>query len=266
MMLVSSLIVAIGFNMFLIPHQMLSGGVSGISMILGYFTPFSQSTTYFALNLPLLILGWFLVGRKFIVMTLWSVISTTLLLMIVPVEVVATDSMLSAVFGGVFVGIGSGLAFKAGGCTGGFDVIASIISRRREFPVGTVVNALNLTVVVAIGYLSHDWNSALNSAICIFLTGKIIDSIYVANTKVTLYIVTDKSADLTKRLLNLPPRGITKIKAEGGLSGIEKDMIMTVTTRYELNEVKEIIKEVDPEAFVNISQTMEVMGQFRKLA
>lgn len=257
------IIIAGGFNLFLIPHHLLSGGVSGVALIIGYFTPLNISVMYFVLNIPILVTGWFKLGKRFVGLSVLSVIVTTLFLELIPVTPVATDMLLSSVFGGVLVGFGTGLSFRVGGSTGGFDIIGSLVTKYRDFPVGSVLVTLNAIVIMAVAYLEDDWNLALASMASIYIAGKMVDMLHVSHIKVTVFIVTNQTEALLEKLLKRP-RGITKIKTEGAFSHKEKDMLMTVTTRYELAELKQIITETDPLAFVNIVETTAVMGQFRK--
>lgn len=258
-----SALIASGFNLFLIPHRLLSGGVSGLSMLVGYFTPLNISLLYLLFNIPLLVAGWFQLGRRFIVLSILSVASTTWLMTLIPVKVVASEMLLTSVFGGVIVGIGSGISFRAGGSSGGFDILGSIITRYRDFPVGGIIAGMNGLVILAAAYFDQNWNLALASMISIYVTGKVVDMIHISHIKVTVYIVTNRTEELLKQLLVLQ-RGVTKIRTEGAYSHVEKDMLMTVTTRYELAELKRIIKTTDPQAFVNIVETVGVMGSFRK--
>ncbi|MCQ4087016.1 YitT family protein [Saccharibacillus sp. JS10] len=260
---IGALLIAAGFNLFLIPHQLLSGGVSGLSMLTGYFTPLSIGILYFVYNVPMLIAGWFLLGRRFILLSIVSVAAVTALIAIVPERMVANDPILSSVFGGILVGVGAGISFRVGGSSGGFDILGSIVTRYRDFPVGSVLVALNALVILAMGYLQNDWNLALLSMVSIYITGKVVDMIHVSHTKVTLFIISSDTEKLLERLLQIE-RGVTRIPAEGAFSHAKKDMLMTVTTRYELAELKRIIKEADPNAFVNIVETVGVMGSFRK--
>lgn len=261
--LIGALTIACGFNWFLVPHTLLSGGVSGLSMLIGYFSSFNISTMYLVLNIPILIAGWFLLGRRFVILSIVSVLLTTWFIAIIPVKAVGSDMLLGAVFGGVLVGIGSGISFRVGGSSGGFDIIGSIVSRYRDFQVGNVLVAMNALVILAAGYLEDDWNIALASMASIYISGKVLDLIHVSHIKVTVYIITNETEKLLGKLLTIP-RGVTKIKTEGAFSGVEKDMLMTVTTRYELAELKRIIKQTDPKAFVNIVETVEILGSFRR--
>ncbi|MET3545481.1 uncharacterized membrane-anchored protein YitT (DUF2179 family) [Paenibacillus favisporus] len=255
--------IACGFNLFLVPLHLLSGGVSGLSMLVNYFTPISLSVLYFVFNIPMLVAGWFQLGKRFIVLSILSVVATTWLIAIVPETSLVSDTLLAAVFGGVLVGIGAGISFRAGGSSGGFDIIGSIVTRYRDFPIGNILVAMNGVVILAAGYLQNNWNLALASIVSIFVTGKVVDMIHVSHFKVTVYIITNETDALLQQLLERP-RGVTKIKTQGAFSNVEKDMLMTVTTRYELAELKRIIKQTDPKAFVNIVETVGVMGSFRR--
>ncbi|WP_099091670.1 YitT family protein [Paenibacillus riograndensis] len=258
-----SAMIACGFNLFLIPHRLLSGGVSGLAMLVGYFTPFNISLLYLLFNVPLLVAGWFQLGRRFIVMSILSVGATTWLMALIPTTTVASDMLLASVFGGVLVGVGAGVSFRVGGSSGGFDILGSIITRYRDFPIGNVLVGMNALVILAAAYFDNNWNLALASMVSIYVSGRVVDLIHISHIKVTVYIVTTRTDELLKQLLVLQ-RGVTKIKTEGAYSHIERDMLMTVTTRYELAELKRIIKNSDPQAFVNIVETVGVMGSFRK--
>lgn len=261
--ILGSALIASGFNLFLIPHRLLSGGVSGLAMLVGYFTPFNISLMYLVFNLPLLIAGWFQLGRRFIVLSIVSVVATTWLMALLPERQVASDMLLASVFGGVLVGAGAGISFRVGGSSGGFDILGSIITKYRDFPVGNVLVGLNGLVILAAAYFDNNWNLALASMVSIYVSGKVVDLIHVSHLKVTVYIVTTRTDELLQQLLGLQ-RGVTKIKTEGAYSHVERDMLMTVTTRYELAELKRIIRNSDPQAFVNIVETVGVMGSFRK--
>ncbi|WP_086074777.1 YitT family protein [Paenibacillus camerounensis] len=258
-----SAMIACGFNLFLIPHRLLSGGVSGLAMLVGYFTPFNISLLYLLFNIPLLAAGWFQLGRRFIILSILSVGSTTWLMTLIPEFTVTSDMLLASVFGGVLVGVGAGISFRMGGSSGGFDILGSIITRYRDFPIGNVLVGLNGLVILAAAYFDNNWNLALASMVSIYVTGKVVDLIHVSHIKVTVYIVTNRTEELLDHLLPLQ-RGVTKIKTEGAYSHVERDMLMTVTTRYELAELRRIIKTSDPQAFVNIVETVGVMGSFRK--
>ncbi len=260
---IGALLVAVGLNMFLIPHQLLSGGVSGIAMLVGYLTEWNIGFLYFLFNLPVMIWGLVVIGRRFIMISVISVIITTWMMQIVPNDIVVQAPILGAVFGGVLIGIGSGITLRIGGSSGGFDIIGSILTRKWDFPLGTILFLLNGFVILALGYYKKDWDLALYSMLSIYISGKVVDTIHIRHIKVTAFIVTKQKDLLLERLL-LIPRGVTLIKTEGAYTHEPHDMLMTVTTRYELVELRKIVKQIDPKAFVNIVETAGIMGEFRR--
>lgn len=262
--LLSSVLVAGGLRLFLIPHELLSGGVAGVASIIGYLTePQYISTIYFALNLPILVWGWVVVGKRYVLLSVLSVISTTWLLEVIPLIKVTSDPILAGIFGGVLVAGGIGFSLRAGGSTGGFDILGSIITRKRDFPMGTVLFVMNSMVILVLGYFKS-WDLALYSMLCTFVKGKVVDMIHIRHVKVTCFIVTKERERMLNRL-TLLPHGVTVVNAEGGYSHEDNTMIMTVTTRYELAELRKAIVETDPKAFVNVLETVEIMGRFRRL-
>lgn len=262
LLVLSSLVFALGFNLFLLPHKLLSGGASGVSMILGYLTSYEVYFYYFLINVPILILGVIFLGGRFIVYSILSVLMTTTFMKYIPITQIADDPLLSSIFAGVLVGTGIGIAFKVGGSTGGLEVIAAIVSRYKDITVGMFITCVNTLIVVGYGYMQGDWNVGLASAICIYVSGRVVNFIYMENEKVTVHIITDKSEEIGQKLLKNHQRGITAIETKGLYSGVRRKMLMTVTTRYELVRLKEIVKSIDPNAFVNVTETIEVMGNF----
>lgn len=262
-MILGAVLIAAGSNFFLIPHHLLSVGVSGLAMITGYFTNWNIGIVYFIYNMPILIAGWFLLGKRFVLYSMVSVVATTWFMQIFPVYQFNDTPILGAVFGACLVGIGSGISLRMGGSSGGFDIIASIVTRYRDVPIGNIIVALNALVILALGYVENNWDLALYSMLSVFVTGKMMDMIHISHIKVTAFIITNKTEEMLEQLLCLP-RGVTIIKTKGAYTEVEKDMLMTVTTRYELNELQTIVKSVDPKAFMNIVETVGVLGAFRR--
>jgi uncharacterized membrane-anchored protein YitT (DUF2179 family) len=263
LMIISAVAVGFGFQLLLIPVKLLSSGVSGVAMVVGYLSGWNIGWLYFALNVPILLWGNRILGKRFIGLSMVSVLSTAFFMQVVPKIELTNDRLLASVFGGVLVGIGTSVALRYGGSTGGFDIIASIISRYRDLPIGILTVLLNTFVVAALGFLQNDWNAALYSMLSIYLTGRLIDAVHTPHHKVTAFIVTNHTHEPASRLLKLP-RGVTIVKTRGAFTSEERDMLMTVTTRYELAELRKMIIEVDSKAFVNVVQTIDVIGEFRK--
>ncbi|MGE6537977.1 YitT family protein [Bacillus luti] len=261
--IIGSIIIAIAFNLFLIPHKILSSGIGGIAIILGIVTPVNTGIINFVLNLPILILGYIGLGKKVIFNTVISVIVLSVALYYVPVKVVATDPLLSSIFGGVIAGAGIGLVFNCNGSTGGFDIIGMLLSRKRDIKLGGFLIALNAVVVVIAGFF-FTWDVALTSLLSIYVTGKVIDAVHTKHSKVTLMIVTNEAEKMKQHLLSTVVRGITLLDGEGAYSSEKKRVLMTVVSREELATMKLTISEIDPNAFVNITETVEVLGLFRR--
>ncbi len=257
----SSIVVAFAYNFLLIPHEILSGGLSGIAIMLGIVTPLNTGVLNLLLNLPLLIIGVMKLGKRFISYTILSVAVLSVSLYIIPVYKATQEPILASLFGGVIVGLAMGLIFRAAGSSGGFDIIAMLLSRKRDFPLGTLLAAMNGIVVAVSGFV-FSWDAALLTLVSIYATGKVVDTIHTSHIKLTLMIITNKGEEVKQQLLEKLHRGVTIIDAKGAYSGEGRKVLITVITRYQLADVKSTIKETDPKSFVNILQTTEVIGMF----
>lgn len=258
-----SLIVAFGFNCFLVPYGILASGISGIAILIGIVTPFDIGLMNFILNLPLIILGYYKLGKTITVNTLVCVGALSLFLYLLPVEPITDDILLSVIFGGIIGGVGIGLIMKYSGSSGGLDIIAIILSRSTNFSVGLLLTAMNGIVVLISGF-AFDWNIALYTLLGIYITGKVIDAIHTSHIKLTVQIVTTKGEEIRRELLESIYRGITITEGFGGYTQETKQILMMVVTRYETMEIKKIVRRHDEKAFINIFETVEVDGKFAK--
>ncbi|HZH59416.1 MAG TPA: YitT family protein [Metabacillus sp.] len=260
---------AVGLNMFLIPANVYASGFTGIaqllSSILEEYSPFFISTgvLLLLLNIPVAILGWLKVGKSFTLYSFLSVAATTFFLGIVPLHSFSEDILLNAVFGGVIVAVGVGITLKYGASTGGLDIIAMILSRMKDKPVGTYFFLFNSIIILTAGLL-YGWEKALYTLVALYVSTRVIDAIHTRHAKLTAMIVTKKADSLKKAIHSRLVRGITMIPAKGAFTNEPKDMLIIVITRYELYDLEKIIKEEDPNAFTNIVQTTGIFGFFRK--
>lgn len=258
-----SLIVAFAFNFFLVPYGILSSGISGIAILIGLITPFDIGLMNLLLNLPLLILGYFKLGRLLTFNTLVCVVSVSVFLYVLPVVPLTNNILLSTIFGGVISGIGVGLILKYSGTSGGLDIIAILLSRTSNVSIGLLLTGMN-GVIVLISGAAFNWDIALYTLLSIYLTGKMIDSIHTNHIKLTMQIVTSKGEAIREDLLKSIYRGITITEGYGGYTQEKKHILMTVVTRYEMLQVKKIVRDYDESAFINIFETVEVDGVFAK--
>lgn len=263
--LVGALLNAIAMNYFLIPANVYASGFAGTAQLLanifgGYASP---GILLFLLNIPVTILGWKKIGRSFTFYSFISVLAMSFFLEIIPVTKYSDDILLNAVFGGVIGAVGVGLTLKWGASTGGMDIIAMILSQKNDRPVGTYFFILNSIIIITAGFL-YGWEKALYTIVALYASTRVIDTIHTRHVKLTAMIITNKSVEMKKAIHEKMVRGITTIPAKGAFSNEDKEMMVIVITRYELYDLERIIKEVDPQAFTNIVQTVGVFGSFRK--
>ncbi|MCA1062027.1 YitT family protein [Rossellomorea sp. AcN35-11] len=267
--LVGAVLGAVAMNFFLIPANVYASGFTGLaqllSSVLKEFAPFNISTgiLLFILNIPVTILGWLKVGRSFTVYSFISVFLTSFFLEVIPVIQLSPDILLNAVFGGVIAAVGVGITLKWGASTGGMDIIAMILSRMKDKPVGTYFFLMNAVIIISAGFL-YGWEKALYTLVTLYASTRVIDAIHTRHEKLTAMIVTKKSNELREAIHSKLVRGITTLPAKGAFSGEDKEMLIIVISRYELYELEQTIKEADPDAFTNIVQTTGIFGFFRK--
>lgn len=263
--LVGALLGAISMNFFLIPANIYASGFTGVAQLLSSVLGGHISTgiLLFLLNIPVTILGWRKVGRTFTLYSFISVFSMSFFLEVIPVKHFSQDILLNAVFGGVIAAVGVGMTLKWGASTGGMDIIAMVLSRMKDKPIGTYFFTLNSIIIITAGAL-YGWEKALYTIVTLYASTRVIDAIHTRHVKVTAMIITKKSEEMKKMIYERLVRGITTVPAKGAFSNESKEMMIIVITRYELFELERIIKEVDPQAFTNIVQTVGIFGFFRK--
>jgi uncharacterized membrane-anchored protein YitT (DUF2179 family) len=267
--LLGAILNAIAMNFFLIPANVYASGFTGvaqlISSILAEFAPFQLSTgiLLFLLNVPVTILAWKKVGKSFTIYSFMSVVLMSFFLEVIPIRHVSGDILLNAVFGGVIAAIGVGITLKWGASTGGMDIVAMVLSRSKDRPVGTYFFTLNSLIIVTAGFL-YGWEKALYTLVQLYASTRVIDAIHTRHEKLTAMIITKKASELKKAIHSKLVRGITTIPAKGGYTNDDKDIMLIVITRYELYDLERTIKEVDPQAFTNIIETAGIYGFFRK--
>ncbi|MBM7554070.1 YitT family protein [Thalassobacillus pellis] len=261
---------SLALNMFLIEANVYASGFTGVAQLLSsIFRDFlgipglSTGLILFVLNIPVAILGWLKVGKGFTVYSALSVLFTTIFLEIVPAVQLSPDIILNAVFGGVLGGFGVGLTLKWGASTGGLDIIAMILSRMKDRPIGIYFLVIN-SVIIALAGILYEPENALYTLLTLYVTTRVIDAIHTRHEKLTAMIITTKAAELEKAIHAKMVRGITTLPARGAFTQQDKNMLVMVITRYELYDLQNIIHEVDPQAFTNIVQTTGIFGFFRK--
>lgn len=267
--IIGALLMAISLNFFLINANVYANGFSGaaqlVSSVLADHFDIALSTgiLLFIFNVPVFILGWFKVGRGFTIYSIISVVFTTIFLELLPVLSMSNDIILNAVFGGVIAGVGIGISLKLGASTGGMDIIAMVLSRMQDKPIGVYFLILNGVIIVLAGIL-YEPENALYTMIALYVTTSVIDMLHTRHEKVTAMIITHEAEALQKAIHQKMVRGITILPAKGAYTNDDKSMLYVVITRYELYDLEHIIKETDPNAFTNVVQTVGIFGFFRR--
>ncbi len=266
--LIGAILNAFALNFFLIPAHVLSSGFTGVSQLLSSLLQHELGLSVgtgivlFILNIPITILGWMKVGKRFTLYSLLSVATLSIVLVFLPVHALTNNPLLNAVFGGVVSAIGVGLTLKYGASTGGMDIIAMVLSRMKDRPIGSYFLVLNGLIVLSAGAY-FGWEKALYTLVTIYASSRVIDAIHTRHQKLTAMVVTAEGRAMTKAIHDKMVRGITRLPAKGAYSDKEREMLMIVVTRYELYTLEQIIKYVDPEAFTNVVETAGIFGFFR---
>lgn len=257
-----SLIFIIGLNGILVPHGFLSGGVVGLSILIHYlFPPAGVGVVYFLLNVPLVLLGWFNISRRFMFYTLFgtlffSVAAATYF----PEFPEINDSLLAALSGGVICGAGAGLILRSLGSAGGTDIIAVYLYNKFGLRIGMVTFLLSAVILLA-GASLYNLEKTLYSLIYLYTQGKITDAIMVGfNKRKTLMVISDNVQTIAQKLVE-NGRTATFFKGVGAYSGKERNILYTVTNFIELSQMKDFIFKLDPGAFVVVYDTLEILGK-----
>ena len=258
---IGSLLATIGLEIFLIPNNIIDGGIVGISIMLSYLSDYPLGLFIFFLNIPFLYLGYKHIGKTFVISTLFSITSLSIWVTILkPIPGLTEDLMLAAVFGGIVVGIGVGLIIRYGGSLDGTEIVAIIFDKKTGFSVGEIVMFFNLFILSSAG-LIFGWDKAMYSLIAYFIAFKMIDiTIEGLDETKAVMVISEKSEIIAEKVMARLGRGTTFLNGKGGYSGEERAVLYLVVTRLELSKLKNMIDEIDENAFVTISDVHEVMG------
>ena len=260
--IIGSAIVAISFNVFLLPNEVASGGVSGISTILKGLFEWKPAFVQWAFNIPLFIAGVVLLGKNFGIKTAIGTVFLPLVVFLTESwEPWTQDPLLGALFGGIMVGLGLGIVFRGKASTGGTDLAAQIITKYTGFTLGTSVAMIDGFIVLAAA-LVFDIEKGLYALIGLYVTTKTIDLVQVGFGQSKLvYIITTKQMEIRDAIYEEVDRGVTELTATGGYSGTEKPLLMVVIPQTEFTRLKQLVKFIDPAAFVIVSDASEVLGE-----
>lgn len=267
LIIIGSFILATGFVLFITPYKIIPGGVYGISIVLHYLFGTPVGMMALAFDIPLTIIGIKILGPRFgyktvLGFSLTAVFTDTITYFWGFKPLVEGDALLSSIFGGVLLGIGLGLIFRAKATSGGSDIVAMVIAKYTRLPLGMLMIYVDSVIVLFGLIVFRDWKIPLYSWIVIFITGKIIDVVLegVSYDK-SLFIISDKHEEIREKIINNLNRGGTYIDGKGMYNMADKKIIFTVVSRRELYLLEEYIHQIDPKAFLTVLDATEILGE-----
>ena len=270
--LVGSALFAAGFDLFMIPHDMNVGGLSGLSMILVHLLKFGTvGMVTMLINVPLFVIGGWKIGKSFFVQSLLGmVVSSVLIDVFAVLPVPQVEPLVAALYGGAVCGLGLGVVFTAGATTGGSDIIVRFLKRKwPNMAIGTINTLFDLTVVVLTGITFADgdmsafgaMSKALYSGIAVFVMGRVIDAVvYHFDYSRVALIITKHHDEVAQKINEELNRGATFLHGEGTYSKQDTKVVLTAVKRQQLAELKELVVSVDPDAFIIVQEAHQVLG------
>ena len=253
----------IGMNSILIPNKLLGAGVSGAAIIIHYLFPSADvGITYFLLNIPLMFLGWFSISKRFMLYTIFGMVFFSLAAVVIKTPPVPLkDPILVAVFAGIVCGAGAGIVLRSLGSAGGVDILATYGNRQFGLRPG-LTSFLANSVVIMTGAYFFGLQIALYSLIYVFTSSKTLDAVITGfNQRLSTIVISDKYRQIAEEIFKQVNRGVTFLQAQGAYTGSPREVIFTITTLTELPKLKNVIFSIDPEAFVVVNSTLEVIGK-----
>lgn len=256
-----SLICGEAVNAILIPKHFATGGVTGLCIVIHRAVPFINiGWLYFWVNIPLFIMAWKFVGRRFFIYSLVGTLSFTFAIAFIHVPIQVEDKILSALLAGIIFGVGTGLALQSSGSLGGLDILSVVLLRRFSIRLGNTVFSVNLIVLATVAAF-YSIDAFLYTLIVIFVSSKITDIVVTGlSQRKMVVIISPHWETISKEILKDVHRGVTIIEGVGGFSGQKEHILYAVLPLTEIGPVKSLIRQIDPDAFVVISNTLEVIN------
>jgi len=271
LIILGALVQALAMRLFLVPAELVSGGISGISQIVHHYINWPIGLMVFVGNIPLFLLGWrYLGGARFAKRTALSIILFSLLtdglVFVLPVNGVTGDLVLNSLYGGILLGIGLGFVYRGQGTSGGSDILGRILNHRLGVSISQAY-LITDTVVVLAGGLAFGWERALYGLLVIYVSGLAAEAVSEGSAVFrTAMIITSAPEQIARSVLEVLERGVTVLPGTGAYTGQERPVLYVVITRAEVNPLKELVREADPRAFMVIGQVHEALGEgFRPL-
>ncbi len=257
----------IGWNIFLLPNNITTGGVPGISSVVYWGTGIPVQTTYFIINAALLLAALKILGLRFCLKTIYAVLLLTTLTTFArsntgSMHLLADQPFMASIIGAIFCGSGVGIGLSFNGSTGGTDIVAAIVHKYRDISLGRVVMMCDIVIITSSYLVFHNWEQVIYGYVVLLVTAFCIDQVVNAmHRSVQFFIISDKYKEIASRIAVFPHRGATVIEAHGFYTGHEVKMLFIMAKRRESNVIFRIINEIDPKAFVTETNVIGVYGE-----
>ncbi|MCM3411364.1 YitT family protein [Metabacillus litoralis] len=263
---IGAVLMAVGLEIFLVPNQVIDGGIVGISIILSHLLGMKLGLFIFLLNIPFFFIGYKQIGKTFALSTVFgiSVLSVATALLH-PVPAFTEDVLLATVFGGIILGIGVGIVLRYGGSLDGTEILAVLFNKKLPFSVGEIIMFFNIFILGSAGFV-FGWNRAMYSLIAYFIAFKTIDIVLEGlDESKSAWIISENYQEIGDAILARLGRGVTFLNGEGAYTGDNKKVIFCVITRLEEAKLKSIVEDLDESAFLAVANIAEVRGgRFKK--
>lgn len=266
MVIVGAFIMALGLELFLVPNNVMDGGIVGVSIISSHLLGFPLGVFIFVLNLPFIFLGYKQIGKTFALTTALGIsVLSVVTVLLHHLKPFTTDLLLATVFGGILLGIGVGTVIRFGGCLDGSEVLAILFNKKLPFSVGEIILFINLIIFTIAGFV-FTWEKAMYSVVAYYIASKMIDVVVLGmEESKSVYIISDEIEEIGDAILRRLGRGVTYLHSEGAYTGNNKKVIFCIITRLEESKLKDIVRGIDDHAFLAIGNISEVKGgRFKK--
>lgn len=259
--LVGCVIAAAAYPLFMTPNRIAPGGITGIATIINHLFRWPVGTVSLILNMPLFVIGYKAMGRIFVFRSFIATILFSVLIDLLPLKPMTDDPLLGTLYGGVMLGAGLGIIIRGGATTGGSDMIARMVHKRFPFiSVGSFLFAIDCAVVIAAGFFIGT-TEALYALINIFLTAKVMDVVIIGfSGNKACFVISDRWREISDRVMQDMGRGVTHLMSRGAYTGAERPTLLCVISRTEIMAFKRILREIDENAFVIITEAHEAIG------
>lgn len=258
------IIIALGLDMFLIPNKIAAGGVSGAATVVHYVLGLPVGLTMLFMNIPLFAMGVYRLGLSFGFRSLYGTLALSVAIdgMARFLPVPTQEPLLASLYGGAMVGLGLGLVFRYRGTTGGTDLAAAVLRSYTGINIGQLLFMVDALVVLAAGLTFHSWELAMYALLTIFVTAWVIDLVQegISYAK-AFFIISVRTDDIAEAILTRLDRGVTALKGQGLYTRTDRDVLLTVVNRSEVSRLKEVVYEIDPAAFLILTDVREVLGE-----